>query len=189
MSNTDTCDCCKKEGVRYKGTCCPESWMFFAVPTGGEELVGRVMVEKEYIVSVCSQKCAMRIWNSGPGKLDLVTGLISVTPSLREHLIGRELKIYKSGRCPDCEGPLVEGPSGGFSVNWGCDGVGESRFNDEGPFGVTRISTARCWAKFRDDTRWEAVEICQPSRLMRLWLWVGRKMGWLTKAEAKSSSA
>jgi len=42
--------------------------------------------------------------------------------------------------CPDCgEQKLMEGPHGGLSVNYMCDGCG-SKFNHMGVFGVQRIS-------------------------------------------------
>lgn len=61
-----------------------------------------------------------------------------------ERLAERELEKFRLGVCPDCDtAPLLEGPHGGLSVNYGC-GNPEcgSRFNDMGPFGVERISEA-----------------------------------------------
>lgn len=61
-----------------------------------------------------------------------------------EKLTDAEEKIFLSSKCPDCGGPLLEGPSGGMSQNMLCGGLGESRFNYIGPFGVERIGVARC---------------------------------------------
>lgn len=61
----------------------------------------------------------------------------------REKLTEDEMKVvYDKENCPDCEvGPLVEGPSGGLSINRYCINKDcGSRFNDMGPFGWERIS-------------------------------------------------
>ena len=39
-----------------------------------------------------------------------------------------EITAVYDGRCPDCGGPITEGPHGGASVNMLCYGCG-SRFN------------------------------------------------------------
>jgi hypothetical protein len=68
----------------------------------------------------------------------------------RERLTDDELAFIvesaKAGQpaCPDCgRAPLLEGPSGGLSVNVYCgnDECG-SRFNDMGAFGWERITDA-----------------------------------------------
>lgn len=61
-----------------------------------------------------------------------------------ERLTDAEEKVFRSGRCPDCGGNLLEGPSGGFATNYLCGGLGESLFNDMAMFGVDRIGVARC---------------------------------------------
>lgn len=66
----------------------------------------------------------------------------------REKLTEDEMGvIYAKGEthCPDCDvGPVIEGPSGGLSINRYCiNPKCGSRFNDIGPFGWERISNAR----------------------------------------------
>lgn len=47
-------------------------------------------------------------------------------------------------KCPDCYGPLAQGPSGGLSINFWClTPMCGSGFNDMFVFGVQRISDAR----------------------------------------------
>jgi len=48
-------------------------------------------------------------------------------------------KFFKDG-CPFCKSKeFLEGPHGGFSVNFKCDGCGAT-FNDMGPFGIDLLS-------------------------------------------------
>ena len=47
--------------------------------------------------------------------------------------------VMGKGDCPDCGGGLLEGPTGGLSVNVKCSLCG-AKFNEMGPFGVERIS-------------------------------------------------
>jgi hypothetical protein len=76
-----------------------------------------------------------------------------------EKLSKVERQVFRRGQCPDCGGGLLEGPSGGMSVNFWCSGLkpgpngdnvrsgqstGVSRFNDMGPFGVERITEETC---------------------------------------------
>lgn len=58
-----------------------------------------------------------------------------------QRLCNSEEAVFRTGKCPDCEQPLCEGPSGGMSVNYCCL-ICASKFNDMGPFGVDRISDA-----------------------------------------------
>lgn len=60
-----------------------------------------------------------------------------------ERLTPAEMEVFRYQRCPDCGGQVWPGPRGGMSVNYLCqtDGCG-SKFNYEGPFGVTRITNA-----------------------------------------------
>jgi hypothetical protein len=63
----------------------------------------------------------------------------------REKLTEDEMQIIREkgeDTCPDCTtGPVVEGPSGGLSINRYCINPDcGSRFNDMGPFGWERIS-------------------------------------------------
>jgi hypothetical protein len=54
-----------------------------------------------------------------------------------------ESKMVGSHLCPDCGGPLYDGPCGGLSINMYCGNQKcGSRFNEMGPFGSDRISDA-----------------------------------------------
>lgn len=60
-----------------------------------------------------------------------------------EKLSESELVLLQRGHCPDCLEKVVEGPSGGMSINFYCGSEDcGSRFNDMGPFGADRISDA-----------------------------------------------
>lgn len=61
-----------------------------------------------------------------------------------ERLTKREQDVFFKALCPDCKGPLTEGPSGGLSTNYYCAGLGESRFNYMSLRDVERISENRC---------------------------------------------
>jgi hypothetical protein len=61
-----------------------------------------------------------------------------------EKLTREEEIVFRMGQCPDCGGTLKEGPSGGMSINMLCGGLGESRFNFMGIFGVERTGWSRC---------------------------------------------
>lgn len=66
-----------------------------------------------------------------------------------ERLDEEERAIFCTGQCPDCFGPLTEGPHGGLSVNVLCTTPScGSKFNWMGPFGVDRISDAKPFASF-----------------------------------------
>lgn len=66
----------------------------------------------------------------------------------REKLTDDEMQIILSKgerHCPDCDTEnVVEGPSGGLSINRYClNPECGSRFNDMGPFGWERITDAK----------------------------------------------
>lgn len=71
--------------------------------------------------------------------------LVQRTTEDRERLTDDELAlVYETSHCPDCNvGELLEGPSGGLSINRYCTNTDcGSRFNDD-MFGWERISAAR----------------------------------------------
>jgi hypothetical protein len=62
-----------------------------------------------------------------------------------ERLSDGEADVLEEGGCPDCgHRQLIQGPSGGFSVNVYCADEQNcgSRFNVMGPFGIERITDA-----------------------------------------------
>jgi hypothetical protein len=60
-----------------------------------------------------------------------------------EKLNSQERALFVKGRCPDCGAPVLEGPHGGFSVNYLCaSALCQAKFNDMGPFGVERLTNA-----------------------------------------------
>jgi hypothetical protein len=71
-------------------------------------------------------------------------GLVPRSSKEGDACLANETHLVQSVRqCPDCGTLLREGPHGGLSVNWYCNGAScGSRFNDMGPFGVQRISEA-----------------------------------------------
>ena len=89
------------------------------------------------------------LWNPPPPLKKLQT-----SSGDGNRLTDAELKVFRSGHCPDCGGGLLTGPSGGTCINYICSGPGShgdtvpehkrSRFNDTGFFGVDRIGDSRC---------------------------------------------
>jgi hypothetical protein len=60
-----------------------------------------------------------------------------------ENLTPEKTDVFRTGYCPDCGTRLLEGPSGGGSINYYCgnESTCGSRFNDTGPFGVERLTS------------------------------------------------
>jgi hypothetical protein len=58
-----------------------------------------------------------------------------------EKLNFQERVLFTKGCCPDCGAPVLEGPSGGLSVNYLCaSALCQAKFNEMGPFGVERLT-------------------------------------------------
>jgi hypothetical protein len=70
MSDIVYCDVCGERGHRRLSRCTPEGWLY---GEARDEETGAVA-----IISVCSQACAVKFWQQGPG--DLRSGMQDRAP-------------------------------------------------------------------------------------------------------------
>lgn len=69
MSNPVQCESCGKVGKRRAMRCAPDGWLYAEMKIQNHETHE---TEDMLVVTVCSERCASRLWMPGPGDLSVV---------------------------------------------------------------------------------------------------------------------